>query len=73
MEETRSALEEKMDSLTHYNEGWMIQNESLEHDVVGHDILVEKARADAEALCQDRGWLLQVGVVHIMDKLIEHP
>lgn len=69
----RSALEMKVDSLTQANEGLMVQNESLEWDVSDHDKLLEESRAEAEVVRHDRDWLLQVGVVRIMDKLIEHP
>lgn len=37
VEEVRSLLEAKVDSITQVNEGLMIQVESLERDVVDHD------------------------------------
>lgn len=72
-EKIRYALEAKVDFLTQENEGLMTQNESLERDVCDRDTLLEEARVEAEAVRRDRDWLLQVGFMHIMDKLIEHP
>lgn len=51
----------------------MIQNESLECDVVDRDKLVEYVRDELDVLRGDLDWLLHVGVLHVMDKLIEHP
>lgn len=54
----------------------MIPKERLEQDVCNCDKcdnLIADARAEADAAQQDRDWLLRVGVIHIMDKLIEHP
>lgn len=45
----------------------------MEHNVCDRDKLLEEARAEVEAARHDRDWPLWVGVVHIMDKLIEHP
>lgn len=50
----------------------MIQNVSLECDVCYHDKLLEEAQTEAEDFLRDRDWLLQVRVVRIMNKLIEH-
>ena len=55
------------------NEGLMIQVESLERDVVDRDKLVSSLQADVCAARRDLDWLLQIGVVRIVDKLIEHP
>lgn len=49
-----------------------MHNESLDHDIVDWYKLVEEARAKAEASRRDRNCLLQVRVMHIMNKLIEH-
>lgn len=65
-------MEAKIDSLTHANEGLMIQNDILERDVCDHDELLAEARDEAEANMHDRDLLLCVGVVRIMEKLIEH-
>lgn len=73
VEEVRSALEVKLDALTQSNEGLMIQNESLERNVGDHDKLIVDARAEAGAARCGWDWLLRVGVIHIMYKLIEHP
>lgn len=73
LEEIQYALERKVDSLTQVNEGLVIQNESLERDVVDRDKLVATVQADVEAARHDRDWLLHVGVVCIWDKSIEHP
>lgn len=51
----------------------MIQNESLEQYVGDHNKLIVDARVEVEAVPHDRDWLFCVGIVHIMDKLIEHP
>ena len=40
MEEVRSGLEAKVDSLSQVNEGLMIQVKSLECDAVDHDRMV---------------------------------
>lgn len=53
--------------------GFMIPKERLEQDVYNCDNLIADAHAKADAAQQDRDWLLRVGVIHIMDKLIEHP
>ena len=71
-EEIRSELERKMDYLTQANEGLMIQNESLDQDVSNRDKLLEEARVESEVVRPFRDWLLQVWVVRIMDKVIEH-
>lgn len=42
-------------------------------DVNSCDKLIEEIRVEVETLHRDHDWLLQVGVVHIMDKLIENP
>lgn len=55
-----------MESLTQTNEGLMIQNESLERDLADRERELEVSRAD-------RNWLLQVGLVRMMDKLLELP
>lgn len=57
-EEIRSALEAKVNSLTQANEGLMIQNESLKHNVCDCDKLLEEARAEAEVVRRDKDWLL---------------
>lgn len=72
LEEVRALLVTKVDSLVYSNERLMVQNEILEQDVVDCNKLVEEIRAEMEALHQDRDWLLRVGVVRIMDKLIKH-
>nr|KAJ0186289.1 hypothetical protein LSAT_V11C900462480 [Lactuca sativa] len=66
LEDMRSALESQVESLTQANEGLMIQNESLKCDLVDRERELEMLRVD-------RSWLLQVGRVRVMDKLIEHP
>lgn len=71
-EEIQPALEATVDSLTQANEGLMIQNESLERDVCDRDKLIAGVRVEVEVAQRDWDWLLRVGVVRIMDKLIEH-
>ena len=66
LEDVRSVLEGQVESLTQANEGLMIQNESLDRD------LADRER-ELEVLNADRSWLLQVGFVHVMDKLLKHP
>lgn len=66
LEDVRSALEGQVESLTQANEGLMIQNEILERDLIDHE-------QELEVLRVDRNWLLQVGLVCVMDKLLEHP
>lgn len=72
-EEVRSSLEAKVDSLTQVNEGLMIQVESLECDAVDHDRVVTALQASADVAQRDLDWLLRVGLVRIVDRLIEHP
>lgn len=62
-----------MDSLTQSNEGLIIQNEILEHDLVDHDRELEAVWVELELLQADRDYLLHVGVVCVMEKFIEHP
>lgn len=50
----------------------MIQNECLERDVVERDKLVEDVSEKLGVVSRDLDWLLCVGVVRVMDKLIEH-
>ena len=66
LEEARSPLEAQVESLTQTNEGLMIHNEILECDLVDRERKLEVVRAD-------RSWLFQVGLMRVMDKLIEHP
>lgn len=66
LEDVRSTLEAQVESLTQTNEGLMIQNESLEFNLVNRE-------RELEALRVDRSWLLQVGLVRVIDKIIEHP
>ena len=72
MEEARSTLEAKVDSLTQVNEGLVIQVESLERDAVDHDRVTTALQASTDAAFCDLDWLLQVGLVRFVDKLIEH-
>lgn len=71
--EIRSTLKMKVDFLTYANKGLMIQNDILEQDVSDRDKLLEEPRAKAQVVRHDRDKILQVGVVFIMDKLIELP
>ena len=73
MEEVRSALEVKFDSLTQVNEGLMIQVESLKRDVADRDQLIIAIQAGVEATQCDLDWLLCVGLMRVVNKLIEHP
>lgn len=73
MEEVSSALEAKVDSLTQINEGLMIQVESLERDVADRDRLITALQVSANATQRDLDWLLQAGLVRVVDMLIEHP
>ncbi|KAL7584393.1 hypothetical protein Lser_V15G42406 [Lactuca serriola] len=66
LEDVRGVLESQVVSLTQENEGLMIQNESLEQDVVDREWEVEVLKVNCS-------WLLQVGLVHVMEKLLEHP
>nr|KAJ0203816.1 hypothetical protein LSAT_V11C500256730 [Lactuca sativa] len=66
LEDVRSALEGQVESLTQANEGLMIQNEILERDLVDRE-------QEFEVLRVDRNWLLHVGLVCMMDKILEHP
>lgn len=50
----------------------MMQNKSLERDVCDSDKFLEEARVEAEVVCHDWDWLLQVGFVRIIYKIIEH-
>lgn len=50
----------------------MIQNECLERDVVERDKLIEDVSEKLGVVSRDLDWLLCVGVVRVMDKLIEH-
>ena len=45
----------------------MIQNESLERDFVDRE-----QERELEVLKADCSWLLQVGLVCVIDKLLEH-
>lgn len=72
VEDVWSSLEAQVDSLTQSNEGLMIQNESLERDLSDHDRELYVIQVELESLRVDRDWLLHVGVIHVMDKLIEH-
>lgn len=45
----------------------------MERDVCDRDNLIASARVEVEAMQRDRDWFLRVGVVRIMDKLIEYP
>lgn len=51
----------------------IIQNESLEYDVAGRNRLIATIQADVEATRCDLDWLLRVGLVRVVDKLVEHP
>nr|KAJ0190369.1 hypothetical protein LSAT_V11C800430480 [Lactuca sativa] len=66
LEDVHGVLEGQVESLTQSNKGLMIQNESMERDVVDRERELEVLRAD-------RSWLLQVGLVRVMDKLLKHP
>lgn len=50
----------------------MIPHESLESDLSDHDRELDAMRVELGSLHADRDWLLHVGVIHVMDKLIEH-
>lgn len=73
MEEVRSGLEAKVDSLSQVNEGLMIQIESLERDAVDRDRMVTDLQLSVNVAQRDLDWLLRVGLVRVVDKLIEHP
>lgn len=73
VEEVRSVLESKVDALTQVKEGLMIQNESLERDVIDRNKLIATIQANAEATRCDLDWLLCVGLILVVDKLVEHP
>lgn len=49
----RSLLRWKVDSLTQANDGLMIQNDILEHDVSDCDKILEEARAEVEVVRHD--------------------
>lgn len=49
MEEVRSALEAKVDSLNQVNEGLMVQVKSLERDAADRDRLIAALQAGADA------------------------
>nr|KAJ0223489.1 hypothetical protein LSAT_V11C200094980 [Lactuca sativa] len=66
LEDVRSSLEARGESLMKMNEGLMMPNEILEYDLADRDRELEVLKAN-----HDR--LLQVGLVCVMDKLIEHP
>ena len=66
LEDVRSVLEGQVESFTQANEGLMIQNESLERDLVDRE-------PELEVLRTDHSWLLQIGFVRVMDKILEHP
>ena len=51
----------------------MIQIESLERDAVDREKLTSLLQSDVDVVRRDLDWLLNVGVVRIVDKLIEHP
>ena len=72
MEEVGFSLERKVDSLTQINEGLMIHNENLERNIANRDKLVARVQVDVEATQYDLDWMLCVGVIQIVDKLIEH-
>lgn len=73
VEEVRVVLDSKVHALTQVNEGLMIQNESLERDIADRDKLIATIQADVEATRCDLDWLLRVGLVRVVDKLVEHP
>lgn len=62
-----------MDSLTQSNKGLIIQNESVECDVVNRDKLIEDVKVELGMVCRDLDWLLHFDVVSVMDTLIMHP
>lgn len=72
-DEIRSLLVAKVDSLTQVNEGLMIQVEILERDAVDRDKLIVAVQVGARATQNDFDWLLHLGLVRIVEKLIEHP
>lgn len=72
-EDSRSALEVKVDSLTHVSKGLMIQVESLEHDIVDHDRVATVLQESVDAVCHDLDWLVRVSLLRSVEKLIEHP
>ncbi|KAL7587627.1 hypothetical protein Lser_V15G36969 [Lactuca serriola] len=72
LDEVRAALETKVDSLTQMNEGLMIQVESLERATVDRDKLLSSLQSEVDAARRDLDWLLHIGVVRIVEKLIEH-
>lgn len=66
-------MEVKINSLTQGNEGLMIHVKSLERDAVDRDKLISSLQSDVDASHRDLDWLVHVGVVRIVDKLIEYP
>lgn len=51
----------------------MIQVKSLERDASDHDQVVADLQSNVSVVQRDLDWLLQVGLVWVVDKLIEHP
>lgn len=64
-------MEGMVDLLNHTNVGIMIHNEILQREVLDRDKLLDQTRVELGMVHMDSQWILHVGVVQIMDKLIE--